>query len=282
MVSIIIPAYNQYHSLVIVLNAFCMQKGSMDDVEFIIVDDGSTDTLSKVSYIDCLEETYLNYKIVHQRNCGRAAARNAGIKNSKGDLLIFCDADRFPGLDFIQQHLTFHRRGDSIVIGSPYDYFGKNLYVDEKSINWDMVKRFSRIPEYFKAVEGLYNEAGYSSFSTVWLSFLVGNASVKREVLEMGGYFDEEFKEWGFEHFELAYRLWCKGYKFSLNKQAMNFHIPHPRMKNFYNEAIEKSATIMCEKHPKINKDTLVCFVKGKIDVMSAEKDIYVGENNDG
>ena len=281
MISVILPVYNQHTSLMKVLNAFCMQNLDKNDAEFIIVDDGSTDGISKISSVECMEKSGFNYRIIHQRNCGRAVARNVGIKNSIGNILIFCDADRFPKYDFVEQHMKFHERGDSIVIGTSYDYFGRSIYASEESINWEMVKRLSRVPSYFKTISSIYDEKGYSSSGIVWLSFLVGNVSVNRNVMEAVGGFDEDFKEWGFEHFELAYRLWCSGFKFSLNREAINYHIPHPRTNNFYTQAIAKSAKMMVDKHSKINGEVLTKFVNGKIDIISAEKIMYKEKNNE-
>ena len=123
VISIIIPVYNQYRSLVKVLNAFNMQTIGTDRCEFLIVDDGSTDELRDLSYIE--DARNLTYKIIHQKNKGRAAARNVGIQESRGDIIVFCDADRFPNPNFIMQHLEFHQNEVDIVIGASYDYFGK-------------------------------------------------------------------------------------------------------------------------------------------------------------
>lgn len=278
LVSVIIPVYNQYSSLLKVLNAFCMQTVNMNNVELIIVDDGSTDKLSEKFNVNSIESNMINYKIIHQYNQGRAAARNTGVKNSVGDIIIFCDADRIPKDNFIEQHLKFHQRGENIVVGASYDYFGKNEYISENGVNWDAVNKFSRIPYYLKTISAIYDEKGYSESKIVWLSFLVGNASVKREVIESMNGFDEEFKEWGFEHFELAYRMWSRRYKFSLNRQAINYHIPHARAERFYIHAIEKSAELMVNKHPEINRNVLTQFVNGKIDISLAEETMYEGE----
>lgn len=208
MISIIIPVYNQYSSLVIVLKAFCMQSINIDKFEFVIVNDGSTDNIRDLSYIECVGN--LKHKIIHQRNKGRAAARNAGIRESKGDIIIFCDADRFPNPDFIKQHLEFHQKKEAdIVIGASYDYFGKKLCMDD-DIHWSTIDRFSRAPLYFKKIASLYDAKGYTSSNISWLSFLAGNASIRRNIIEDIGGFDENFMEWGFEHFDLAYRLYSR------------------------------------------------------------------------
>ena len=74
--------------------------------------------------------------------------------------------------------------------------------------------KYSRLPQYFKQISSIYNEHGRTKSNLMWLSFLVGNSSIKRDIIEEVGGFDETFIDWGFEHFELAYRLFNKGYNF--------------------------------------------------------------------
>lgn len=274
-IDIIIPVHNQYSSLCKCLYAFNLQN--LDKAQFFItiVDDGSTDELADKSWNDLSIKYDLTGQIIRQLNKGRAAARNVGIEAAKSDIVIFCDADRFPKKDFIQQHLEFHENGAEIVIGASYDYFGKWEYVSKTDINWDIVLKYSRLSSYFKNISCIYNSKGQTVSKLAWLSFLVGNLSVKKSILADAGMFDETFVEWGFEHFEIAYRMWLKGYHFSLNKLAANYHIPHRRDNNFYVESIAKNASFMCKKHPEIKNEILSDFVSGKIGINLAEYNMY-------
>lgn len=56
-------------------------------VEIIVVDDGSPDNASKVA------ARYPHARYLRQENQGSSAARNTGIRESKGDYLVFLDAD---------------------------------------------------------------------------------------------------------------------------------------------------------------------------------------------
>lgn len=86
LVSIIIPCYNAEKTLEKTLESIFNQ--TYRNYEIIAVNDGSTDeTLNILN----------NYKnkitIINQENKGASAARNCGFKESKGQYLLFCDAD---------------------------------------------------------------------------------------------------------------------------------------------------------------------------------------------
>jgi glycosyltransferase involved in cell wall biosynthesis len=85
LISVIIPCYNHSHYLPTAIESVLQQSYSA--VEIIVVDDGSKDDTAKV----CQAYTQVNY--VFQNNQGLSAARNTGIKHSKGKYLVFLDAD---------------------------------------------------------------------------------------------------------------------------------------------------------------------------------------------
>src|SRR5215217_8140206 len=85
LVSVIIPCFNQAHFLVEAIESVLAQ--SYSHFEIVVVDDGSTDnTCDVASY-------YERVRCIRQNNQGLAAARNSGIRESKGSYLVFLDAD---------------------------------------------------------------------------------------------------------------------------------------------------------------------------------------------
>lgn len=88
-VSVIVPAYNVEKYITGCLESILQQKTSFN-YEVIVINDGSTDTTSKL-----LERYSSNEKvtILHQQNRGLSAARNIGIDFSKGEYLCFVDSD---------------------------------------------------------------------------------------------------------------------------------------------------------------------------------------------
>lgn len=256
LASVVIPVYNQFNSLLYVLKGFSEQSISSEMYNIIIINDGSTDELSKEDSFSLSQKFNLNIKLIHQSNLGRAASRNSGIIASDSEIIIFCDGDRIPNYDFIKGHVEGQMNNHDILIGFPYDFFGNKKLLDAYSYNWYEIHRYSRLPSYFKKIIKIYDNSTTNS-EIAWLSFLVGNSSVKRDILIQAGGFDESFKDWGFEHFELAYRLYKGGHNFFLNKESNSYHIPHSRPTNFYTKLIPQNISKLIQLHEEINADLL-------------------------
>lgn len=87
--SIIIPVYNVEKYIGKCLESVVIQDFS--SFEVIAVDDGSTDGSGKIC--DAYREKYSFVKVLHQKNAGPEAARNAGLEQAAGDWIIFVDGD---------------------------------------------------------------------------------------------------------------------------------------------------------------------------------------------
>lgn len=85
--SIVIPVYNKEKHIINTIQSVIDQE--FVDYEIVIVDDGSTD--KSITYLKSLNNCKIN--IYHQNNSGVSSARNRGIKQSKGEFILFLDAD---------------------------------------------------------------------------------------------------------------------------------------------------------------------------------------------
>jgi glycosyltransferase involved in cell wall biosynthesis len=83
-VSIVIPCFNHARFLGAAIESALNQ--SWPDVEVVVVDDGSTDMSASIARRP-------GVTLVEQPNHGLARARNAGLRASRGDIVIFLDAD---------------------------------------------------------------------------------------------------------------------------------------------------------------------------------------------
>lgn len=90
-VSIVVPVYNVGKYLERCLNSLVEQ--TLDDIEIICVDDGSTDNSAGI--LDKYAATYKKVKVVHEENHGVSMARNIGMDISSGDYIGFVDSDDY-------------------------------------------------------------------------------------------------------------------------------------------------------------------------------------------
>jgi GT2 family glycosyltransferase len=88
-VSVIIPAYNYAEFLPMTIASVLAQGWKEEDVEMIVVDDGSTDGTQKM--LQRFRHPSLRY--LRQDNAGLAAARNRGLLEAQGEYVVFLDAD---------------------------------------------------------------------------------------------------------------------------------------------------------------------------------------------
>ncbi len=84
-VSVIIPCYNQAAYLGEALDSVASQD--YPETEIVVINDGSTDDTAAVAL------AYSGVIVITQENQGLSAARNRGIAESTGELLVFLDAD---------------------------------------------------------------------------------------------------------------------------------------------------------------------------------------------
>ncbi len=91
-VSVIIPIYNEEGVIDACLAS--LSKQTFKDLEIIVVDDGSSDeTLSKIKGV----------KLLKQEHKGPGAARNLGVSQASGEILVFVDADMTFEPDFVEK-----------------------------------------------------------------------------------------------------------------------------------------------------------------------------------
>lgn len=131
MVSIIIPMYNAGKSIEHCLKSLINQ--TYDNIEIILVNDGSTDNTQKIC--QDYKTKHKNIILLNQENSGPSVARNKGIEVSNGRYIQFVDSD-----DFIDKQMTYKLVSEmsneiSLVICGL-----KTFYLDageKKVINWE-------------------------------------------------------------------------------------------------------------------------------------------------
>jgi glycosyltransferase involved in cell wall biosynthesis len=205
-VSVVVPTYNRLDRLPRVLGALDRQTHPVDDLEVVVVSDGSTDGTD--DYLAALHHPRLRF--VTQANQGPGAARNAGVARAEGSLVLFIDDDVVATPQLVERHVaahTVHGPG-SVVIGpmlSPPD-FAMTPWV-----RWEQ----QMLVRQYEAMER-------GDYGATARQFYTGNASVRRaELIELGG-FDVRFRR--AEDVELAYRMDAAGMHFHFDSAAVGYH----------------------------------------------------------
>ena len=93
LLSVIIPVYNVQKYLKSCVDSVLCQNRLEDDVEILLIDDGSTDN----SPVLCDEyaENHAQIRTFHKENGGLSDARNYGIQKAQGQYIVFLDSDDF-------------------------------------------------------------------------------------------------------------------------------------------------------------------------------------------
>jgi GT2 family glycosyltransferase len=114
-VSTIVPCFNKAAALPLTLDALREQTIPHDQLEVILVDDGSTDDTERI-----VEELRLpnHFHYVRQPNLGASSARNRGASLAQGDILLFLDPDIILRPDALSAHLEIHGQLDRTVVTS--------------------------------------------------------------------------------------------------------------------------------------------------------------------
>ena len=86
LISVVIPCYNQGRFLADAIGSIAKNSPSLP-VEILVVDDGSADDTAKTV------ERFRGVIYMQQPNAGLAAARNKGLRASRGAFVVFLDAD---------------------------------------------------------------------------------------------------------------------------------------------------------------------------------------------
>ena len=109
MVSFIIPVYNVEQYLNECVDSILGQLA--DDCEIILVDDGSTDGSGAIC--DRFSEQNSKVRIIHQKNSGHSAARNAGLQMALGKYVSFIDSDDYIGQGCVKEIINWIKASDA-------------------------------------------------------------------------------------------------------------------------------------------------------------------------
>ena len=178
MISVIICTYNREKYIYNVLESLAKGTLNPDGYEIVLIDNNCSDNTA--AQIDRFEAAWPDVKLRRfiETNQGLSFARNRGIKEAKGDVLIFLDDDAFPRPDYLST-IT------SVMSSHPeINCFGGEIvpqFEDEKKPEWLCDWNLSW-------VSGLKMSGGLKEFSK---KYPIGaNMGFRKVVFEICGLFN--------------------------------------------------------------------------------------------
>lgn len=206
--TVLIPSHQRREMLRRLLNAveeeLAGSAALQTDLDVVVVLDGSTD--GSYELLRGLDMP-VPLRAVWQPHRGLAAARNLGLQCATGELVLFLDDDLLPLANLIARHRDAHRAWTPEVVIGPVigvaDGLPEEVHREYVFVHNEREGRIER-------------------FDQVQFVNASGPVSVFREV----GGFDEGFRGWGFEDFELGARLLERGVTIRVDADAMALHKP--------------------------------------------------------
>lgn len=130
-ISVLTPTYNRANLLKRVYKSLIQNSKYNVDIEWLIMDDGSTDSTKEVVQA-FYEEKIINVKYNYQKNQGKMVAINNLVEKAEGDFIIECDSDDYfteDAFKIIKEEYEKNKENTKVyaICFLKYDINGKNM-----------------------------------------------------------------------------------------------------------------------------------------------------------
>jgi len=242
--SVVIPTYGKAETLPLVIRALEGQALPRDAFEVVVIDDGSPDdTAGTLARLVALSP--LRLRCFRQRNRGVSAARNRGVLEARGPIVLLIQDDIVAAPDLLSRHLAIHHHHPEATAAAA----GRVAWPPDWSLDHFMRWLDRGGPQFrYHEVTG-QRTLDYRHFYTC-------NVSLKRSAL-VEHPFDEEIV-YGFEDIELAYRLQAEGFVFHFDEHALGYHHHRRSFEDFKRRqfAAGQSLYVAIRNHPELQGKT--------------------------
>jgi GT2 family glycosyltransferase len=238
LLSVIIPTYQRRDSLLRTLASLRSQTLPGNAYEVIVAVDGSTDGSAEA--VRGFVAPYA-LRALEGPNRGRAVACNAGVRAASGGVVVLLDDDMEASPGFLAAHARAHEASiERAVVGAAPIVVAPGAPPFVRYMADGFRRRLERLAE-----------PGYQlRFRDVY----TGNFSARRDVLLAVGGFDEAFRVYGHEDYELALRLQGAGVELAYRADACAYQHYEKSFAAFARDGIARgrTAVLFAGKHPAI------------------------------
>lgn len=168
LVSVIIPTYNREKYIARAIDS--VKKQIYENIEIIVINDGSTDNTKEVlkKYKDDITLLY------HRTNKGSSFARNKGLKKAQGDYIAFLDSDDYWTANKVGSQVShLHNNPDILVCHTNW-----NIMVNDK-ISQPKIKE--------------YNDGYIFNTMLQYCAMLPSTTMIHKDVIKNIGYINTKF-----------------------------------------------------------------------------------------
>jgi cellulose synthase/poly-beta-1,6-N-acetylglucosamine synthase-like glycosyltransferase len=233
LISVIVPAYNAADTLGPCLQALLDQTVPKGAYEVIVVDDGSNDATAEIA------RSY-DVRILSQPHQGPTKARNWGVAEANGVIVLFTDADCVPARDWIEQ-MVKPLAGPEIV-GVKGAYATRQRGIIPRFVQLEFEERYRLLGRY-RYIDFVDTHA----------------AAFRKTIIRTVGGFDPAIPGPTAEDADLSYRISRGGYKMTFNPAAIVYHRHPARWPDYLRAKFWRACWRMSayRKHPgKMVKDS--------------------------
>jgi len=192
LVSVIIPCYNTHQYLGEALQS--VRSQTFRDLEIIVVNDGSTDKAT----LSFLQGLPADIRVLHKDNGGLSSARNYGIANGSGSIILTLDSDDRFAPPFLQEAVTIlERQQETGIVSSHVQEFGTQVK--------------------------LWRTRAYDDLSFLTENRIVACCAFRKRCWEEAGGYDEAMRIGG-EDWDFWIRVTAKGWKVHVIAKPLFFY----------------------------------------------------------
>lgn len=237
LISIITACYNQGNFLKEAFASIELEKYK-DVFEYIVIDDGSSDP-ETIEVLKNFEDQGM--KVIHQPNKGLGAARNAGIKVSKGKYILPLDCDNKIEPTVMIEAAQKMELNEKINV----------VYTDAK---------------YFGAKEGDWIVGKFSIPQMLYCNFIDACALMRKSILDTDNCYDGDMPAMGHEDWELWIRIGLSrngfyylrkfGFYYRVREDSMSTTISNPNFIKNRQYIYNKHSTLIAEYMRSLAQET--------------------------